>query len=136
MHLDIYQSTNWLQQLAFRGKKKRERKCKKGRKRKTGARRTLHYSGFVEGGGGGRGGIAGSDLRSTSSASRQLFRNVPEFEQAIILIVQCFMFNNITRAEFLILADKWSFSLNHQDGNIDFEILFPFSSVSDRSILM
>lgn len=87
-------------------------------------------------GGGGRGGIAGSDLRSTSSASRQLFRNVPEFEQAIILIVQCFMFNNITRAEFLILADKWSFSLNHQDGNIDFEILFPFSSVSDRSILM
>lgn len=46
------------------------------------------------------------------------------------------MFNNITRAEFLILADKWSFSLNHQDGNIDFEILFPFSSVSDRSILM
>lgn len=35
------------------GRKKRERKCKKGRKRKTGARRTLHYSGFVEGGGGG-----------------------------------------------------------------------------------
>lgn len=35
MHLDIYQSTNWLQQLAFRGKEKKGKEsAKKGEKGK------------------------------------------------------------------------------------------------------